>query len=128
MRWPTALRLNTNRLRSIDDDCFQRAVDLEHLFLVGINLDAPAHNRVYEGPEQDLFNSLQVLNSNVFNRLGKLKTLYINYNQLDRIPPDLFSNQNELRVLSLTHTRINRLQPGTFSNQDNLVSLLVYII
>jgi platelet glycoprotein V len=121
----TELQLNTNRFSSIDDDCFRRAVNLEHLSLVGINLNATAHSRVFRCPEQDCFNSLQVLNSNVFNSLSRLQTLYINYNQLDHIPPDLFANQNKLRVLSLAHNRINRLQPGMFSNQDNLVSLFL---
>lgn len=70
-------------------------------------------------------NNITTLNENIFDKLGKLKTLILSFNALvlGHLQPSTFANLFELEELSLRRTNLSNILPDTFLHQSKLISL-----
>lgn len=94
--------LQHNQISGIQDGVFDNATGLVWVVLF--------HNRL----------SSDKIGENVFAKLGNLERLFLEHNDLTRVPPNLPTSITDLR---LSHNRISKLLPGSFAGMANLSTL-----
>ncbi|XP_055366464.1 fibromodulin-like [Betta splendens] len=94
--------LQHNRIAGIPDGVFDGATALVWVVLF--------HNQL----------SSDKVGKNVFAKLRRLERLFLEHNELMRVPPNLPTSITDLR---LGHNRISQLLPGSFEGMANLTSL-----
>ncbi|KAM0680779.1 hypothetical protein GINT2_001053 [Glugoides intestinalis] len=68
-------------------------------------------------------NNIKELQPNIFEKLQKLKSLYLYDNKLTEIPSCVFDGLVNLKSLGLENNNIKELQPNIFNNLQKLESL-----
>uniref|UniRef100_A0A0K0DZJ9 LRRCT domain-containing protein n=1 Tax=Strongyloides stercoralis TaxID=6248 RepID=A0A0K0DZJ9_STRER len=74
------------------------------------------------------FNNLQFLTNDVFEKMPKLKHLFLDGNSLVTFPFNVFSTLSNLETLSLSHMKYLKMipSPKEFQKLKNLVNLFLY--
>lgn len=94
--------LQRNQIKGIQDGVFDNATNLVWVVLF--------HNQL---------NSDQI-GKNVFIKLRNLDRLYLDHNELTRVPPNLPKSITDLR---LSHNKISKILPNSFQGMANLTTL-----
>ncbi|MBN3277589.1 FMOD protein, partial [Polyodon spathula] len=96
--------LQNNRISSIQDGAFDNATGLVWIMLHRNQL------------------TVDKIGKTVFSKLQNLDRLYLDHNNLTRVPTPLPRSLSDLR---LSNNKINKIQPNTFEELENLTSLLL---
>ncbi|KAM4609989.1 fibromodulin [Polymixia lowei] len=97
--------LQRNQITGIQDGVFDNATDLVWVVLF-----------------QNKLNSDKI-GKNIFSKLRNLDRLYLNHNELTRVPPNLPKSITDLR---LGHNKISKLQANSFEGMTSLTNLQLH--
>lgn len=115
------LNLSHNSLTEIKD-CFPtfKIINLSHNHLkssTNVNCFTKYDETVYLNLGDNYFSELQ---PELFHRMSKLETLYVDRNNLTFLSIEIFSRLHSLKILSVSHNHLKEFQHGLFEHMENL--------